>query len=994
MRDNISGVVTPKQTVTGQLSMADHVGGTRNYNDLENKPSIEGVELVGDKTLEELNINSYLSNYPSESRVIQIVNTAIGQIAIPVNTSDLVNDSDFQTGDDVIDAIAGAISGLDIPTRTSDLINDSNYQTSDDVDGAIDKALEDLSIPTKTSDLTNDSGFQTASDVDSAIDSALEDLSIPTKTSDLTNDSGFQTSSDVDTAIDTALEDIDIPTKVSDLTNDSGFQTASDVQSAIAAADIPTKLSDLTNDMTFQTLTEITNLINDAIGSAVGLNFEVVQTLPATGQGGTIYLVPNGGSAVVKNVYDEYVWYNGQWEKIGSTEIDLSQYLQRGTIIQGDKALITDSNGKAITGDTTATELGYVHGVTSAIQTQINGKVDKHQTDGVDDRLMTAAEGTKLGGIASGAEENVIVGVQKNGVDLTIDANRKVNVTVPTATSDLTNDSDFVSDANYVHTDNNYDATAKGIVDGVTTALADKVDKVNGKGLSTEDYTTAEKTKLATLQNYDDTALSGRVTAIEGVIPSGATSSNKLATASDVSGKQDTITGAATTIIDTDLTASKALVSDANGKVAVSDTTATELSYVHGVTSDIQTQLNSKASTSDLSDKQDTMQFSTMPTASADNVGDIVQFTGTTTASYTTGYFYQCQESSGTYSWVQTDVQPSGGGSGDVSQSEIAPVESTSTASKAYAVGDLFIYDGKLYRVTTAIASGGTITPGTNCTETSVSEVFVRKTGDEMSGMLTTPKLTVGNRASGYGSGRYSIVAGTNTVASSDYSYGFGNKAKATSTYSFATGDTTTASGSASFATGSGTTASGNYSHAEGNHTEASDQSAHAEGNYSTASGFISHAEGQHVTASGYYSHAEGYYTIAGYEAQHAQGKYNDNKSTSAFEIGNGTSNARSNALEVTWDGDVIASGDITDGQGNSLKGTNSNLAPIEATTTASQAYAVGDYFVYSGQLYKVTTAIASGGTIVPTGSGANVVATTVIMAINDMVGLALTASY
>ena len=44
---------------------------------------------------------------------------------------------------------------------------------------------------------------------------------------------------------------------------------------------------------------------------------------------------------------------------------------------------------------------------------------------------------------------------------------------------------------------NDYDNTAKGIVDGVTTALEDKVDKVEGYGLSENDYTTAEKTKLA-----------------------------------------------------------------------------------------------------------------------------------------------------------------------------------------------------------------------------------------------------------------------------------------------------------------------------------------------------------------------------------------------------------------------------------------------------------------------------------------------------------------
>ena len=48
-----------------------------------------------------------------------------------------------------------------------------------------------------------------------------------------------------------------------------------------------------------------------------------------------------------------------------------------------------------------------------------------------------------------------------------------------------------------MHTDNNYDATAKGTVDGVTTALSGKVDKENGKGLSSNDYTSAEKTKLS-----------------------------------------------------------------------------------------------------------------------------------------------------------------------------------------------------------------------------------------------------------------------------------------------------------------------------------------------------------------------------------------------------------------------------------------------------------------------------------------------------------------
>lgn len=63
-----------------------------------------------------------------------------------------------------------------------------------------------------------------------------------------------------------------------------------------------------------------------------------------------------------------------------------------------------------------------------------------------------------------------------------------------------------------------------------------------------------------------------------------------------LNGKQATVTGGATSIVSANLTASKALVSDASGKVAVSAATATELGYLSGVTSAVQTQINAKAS--------------------------------------------------------------------------------------------------------------------------------------------------------------------------------------------------------------------------------------------------------------------------------------------------------------------------------------------------------------------------------------------------------------
>jgi hypothetical protein len=74
-----------------------------------------------------------------------------------------------------------------------------------------------------------------------------------------------------------------------------------------------------------------------------------------------------------------------------------------------------------------------------------------------------------------------------------------------------------------------------------------------------------------------------------------------------IDAKQATITGAATTIVASDLTASKAVISNSSGKIAVSTVTDTELDYVSGVTSAIQTQLGTKLTNSNnLSDLTNT----------------------------------------------------------------------------------------------------------------------------------------------------------------------------------------------------------------------------------------------------------------------------------------------------------------------------------------------------------------------------------------------------
>lgn len=101
--------------------------------------------------------------------------------------------------------------------------------------------------------------------------------------------------------------------------------------------------------------------------------------------------------------------------------------------------------------------------------------------------LMSSSDFSKLAGIESSAEVNIIETVKVNGSALTPDADRAVDVTVPTALTDLTNDGNFVQDASYVHTDNNYTSTEKtklsGIETGAEVNIIESV-KVNGTALT------------------------------------------------------------------------------------------------------------------------------------------------------------------------------------------------------------------------------------------------------------------------------------------------------------------------------------------------------------------------------------------------------------------------------------------------------------------------------------------------------------------------------
>lgn len=264
-------------------------GESGNYNNLENKPSINSVTLSGNKMPADFGL--YGTNnappYPVKS-----VNTKTGDVVltandvnalpdttvIPTKTSDLTNDSGFLTSAPVssvnsktgvvvlnasdvnalpntttyvstVDGSSGAVTTNAVKTTTQSLSDAQKTQARTNIGAGTSSFsgnYSDLSnkptIPSKTSDLTNDSGFINASgapvqSVDgdtgtvttNAVKVVAQTLTEAQKGIARTN-IGAGTSSFSGDYGDLSNKPT-IPTKTSDLTNDSGFLTAVPVDS-------------------------------------------------------------------------------------------------------------------------------------------------------------------------------------------------------------------------------------------------------------------------------------------------------------------------------------------------------------------------------------------------------------------------------------------------------------------------------------------------------------------------------------------------------------------------------------------------------------------------------------------------------------------------------------------------------------------------------------------------------------------------------------------
>ena len=153
------------------------------------------------------------------------------------------------------------------------------------------------------------------------------------------------------------------------------------------------------------------------------------------------------------------------------------------------------------------------------IKNLANTKVDKVDGKGLSTNDFTSAEKTKLAGIEAGAQVNVLEGIQKNGSTIT-PVNKIANISVPTATSELTNDSGFITTADI----------PEGAAASTTTPLMDGTAAV-GTELAFARGDHRHPTDTSRASASDLSALDGRVEDLEEAVGTGGSVDSKIQTA-------------------------------------------------------------------------------------------------------------------------------------------------------------------------------------------------------------------------------------------------------------------------------------------------------------------------------------------------------------------------------------------------------------------------------------------------------------------------------
>lgn len=220
--------------------------------------------------------------------------------------------------------------------------------------------------------LDNAGVTQILTKIKSLLAKKAEITAIPTKVSQLANDRSYQTPDDVTVTISTRLGELDYDVKdetegsnqeryyLTDITQTDGKIKAKK-SDFLDAWEYAFRYSVSKGDAIYEATVD--SKIASAVGKITSFEYKVVSELPPESDGvkGTIYLLRHGGNDNT-NSFDEYilvdtyssggVTYNAHYEKIGTTDIDLTPYAKKTEI----PTKVSD-----ITND-----LGYITAQTSA----------------------------------------------------------------------------------------------------------------------------------------------------------------------------------------------------------------------------------------------------------------------------------------------------------------------------------------------------------------------------------------------------------------------------------------------------------------------------------------------------------------------------------------------------------------------------------------------------------------------------------------------------
>jgi len=230
--------------------------------------------------------------------------------------------------------------------------------------------------------------------------------------------------------------------------------------------------------------------------------------------------------------------------------------------LTADRAVISTGSGKVGVSAVTATEIGHLDGVTSAIQTQFNDLTSN---------IGGLIDGMTFTGQVNMSDDLVVTGnLTVNGTTTTVDTNeltvkdRMILLASGASGSPSLDVGLLFNRGNQGNAAFFYDESAR------TFKLSDTKDPLSNTALSP-----------ITSSNLDVGIVTSASLVSTAITQNGATLNDLISSNVD---------GAISTVHDTDLTASRALVSDGSGKIVVSDVTSTELGHLDGVTSAIQTQ--------------------------------------------------------------------------------------------------------------------------------------------------------------------------------------------------------------------------------------------------------------------------------------------------------------------------------------------------------------------------------------------------------------------